>query len=203
MEIPGQISAEIDTVSTNAANKELYSDRFESTDVRRLTSHGAGTHMSAAAKLAALAEAGKRVRVGVIGAGKFGSMFLAQAPRTPGFQVIGIADRDLDRARRAVERVGWPNERAAMTSFDKARRSGGAVLTEDAEALIAADGVDAVVEATGDPAAGVRHALACCRHKRHVVMAMLRPTRSPDRFLLTEPPRRASSTRSPTATSRR
>jgi predicted homoserine dehydrogenase-like protein len=127
--------------------------------------------MSMAAKLAALAEAGRPVRVGVIGAGKFGSMFLAQAPRTPGFQVIGIADQDLDRARRAVERVGWPDERLAATSFDEARRSGGAVLTEDAEALIAADGVDVVVEATGDPAAGVRHALACFRHKRHVVMA--------------------------------
>ena len=127
--------------------------------------------MSMAAKLAALAEAGNPVRIGVIGAGKFGSMFLAQAPRTPGIHVIGIADRNLDRARRAVERVGWPYERTAVTSFDEARRSGGAVLTEDAEGLIAADGVDVIVEATGDPVAGVRHALACCRHKRHVVMA--------------------------------
>ena len=127
--------------------------------------------MSMAAKLAALAKAGKPVRVGVVGAGKFGSMFLAQAPRTPGIHVIGIADRNLDRARNAVERVGWPRERATAASFDEARRSGGAVLTEDAEALIAADGVDVIIEATGDPAAGVRHALACCRHNRHVVMA--------------------------------
>lgn len=37
--------------------------------------------------LAALAEAGKPVRVGMTGAGKFGSMLLSQAPRTPGLHV--------------------------------------------------------------------------------------------------------------------
>ena len=48
--------------------------------------------MSLSLRLAALAEAGTPVRVGVIGAGKFGSMFLSQAPRTPGLHVVGIAD---------------------------------------------------------------------------------------------------------------
>ena len=43
-------------------------------------------------------------------------------------------------------------------------------MTDDAEALIAADGLDLIVEATGDPAAGIRHALACYQHKRHIVM---------------------------------
>jgi predicted homoserine dehydrogenase-like protein len=127
--------------------------------------------MSMAAKLAALAAAGNPVRVGVIGAGKFGSMFLAQAPRTPGLHVVAIADLDLDRARKAIERVGWPQARASATSFDEARRSGGAILLEDADALIAAEGLDVVVEATGDPSAGISHALSCCRHKRHIVMA--------------------------------
>jgi predicted homoserine dehydrogenase-like protein len=49
-------------------------------------------------------------------------------------------------------------------------RSGKTFLTEDAGALIAADGIDVIVEATGNPAAGIRHALACCEHKRHIVM---------------------------------
>ena len=52
--------------------------------------------------------AGKPVRVGLIGAGKFGSMFLAQVPTTPGLQVTVIADLDPERARAACARVGWP-----------------------------------------------------------------------------------------------
>ncbi len=126
--------------------------------------------MSLSRKLAALAEAGTPIRVGVIGAGKFGSMFLSQAPRTPGMHVMGIADLDPARARAACERVGWPAERMAATSFAAARRDGTTFLTDDAEALIAADGMDVIVEATGNPAAGIRHTLLCCTHRRHVVM---------------------------------
>jgi predicted homoserine dehydrogenase-like protein len=127
--------------------------------------------MSMALRLASLAETGRPVRVGVIGAGKFGSMFLSQAPRTRGLHILGIADLDVGRARRAVEKVGWPVERIDVKSLDEALRGGGTFLTEDAEALIATDSLDVIVEATGDPAAGIRHALACFRHKRHIVMA--------------------------------
>ncbi|MGE4221472.1 MAG: Gfo/Idh/MocA family oxidoreductase, partial [Alphaproteobacteria bacterium] len=53
------------------------------------------------------------IRVGVIGAGKFGSMFLAQAPRTPGLHVVGVADLDPARARAALARTGWFQDRYA------------------------------------------------------------------------------------------
>ena len=76
--------------------------------------------MSLALKLADRAGSGKPVRVGLIGAGKFGSMFLSQAPRTPGLHVLGIADRDVGRARQALERVGWPAERTDVKSFAQA-----------------------------------------------------------------------------------
>ena len=125
--------------------------------------------MSLSHKLAALAEAGTPIRIGVIGAGKFGSMFLSQGVRTPGMHIMGIADLDATRARASVARVGWPAERLA-TSFEGARRDGTTFITEDSEALIAADGIDVIVEATGSPAAGIRHALLCCKHHRHVVM---------------------------------
>ena len=48
--------------------------------------------MNLHAKLQQRAVAGKPVRVGLIGAGKFGSMYLAQVPRIPGMQVVAIAD---------------------------------------------------------------------------------------------------------------
>ncbi|AWN52697.1 SAF domain-containing protein [Methylobacterium sp. 17Sr1-1] len=126
--------------------------------------------MSLYHKLAARAEAGNPVRIGVIGAGKFGSMFLSQAPRTPGLHVVGIADLDPQRAKAALARVGWPAERSEARSVAEAMRTGTTFLTDDAEGLIAADGIEVIVEATGHPGAGIRHALACCRHRRHIVM---------------------------------
>src|SRR6266851_2863483 len=66
--------------------------------------------MNLSSKLRARAEAGRPVRVGLIGAGKFGSMFLAQAPRTSGLHVMAIADLSPDRARQSLQRDGWTPE---------------------------------------------------------------------------------------------
>ena len=117
-----------------------------------------------------LNRADQPVRVGIIGAGKFATMFLAQARRTTGLHVMAVCDLDLDRARRSLQRAGWPDEQLAAASFEKARATGSTHLTEDAAALIAAEGMEVVVESTGDPASGIRHALACCDAARHVVM---------------------------------
>jgi predicted homoserine dehydrogenase-like protein len=66
--------------------------------------------MSLSLSLQRRAAAGKPIRVAVIGAGKFGSMFLAQVPRTPGVHVVGIADLSPAAAQRNLARVGWPAE---------------------------------------------------------------------------------------------
>ncbi len=110
------------------------------------------------------------IRVGLIGAGKFGSMFLAQARRTPGVHVMGIADLSVPRARESLARAGWPEQQVSAASFAEALAKTKTRVSEDAEALIAADGIEVVIDATGDPAAGIRHALLCCAHGRHVVM---------------------------------
>ncbi|MCB1536610.1 MAG: Gfo/Idh/MocA family oxidoreductase [Rhodoblastus sp.] len=105
------------------------------------------------------AEAGRPVRVGMIGAGKFGSMFLGQVPTIPGLVVTAIADLDVSRAKIACRAVGWDEARIAATAF-----------LEDGAALCARDDVEVVVEATGSPAAGVRHALAAFAAGKHIVM---------------------------------
>src|SRR5690606_16393968 len=120
--------------------------------------------------LAARVAARNPVRIGLIGAGKFGSMYLAQAIRTPGIHVLGIADLAPDRARRATPRAGSPEEQDSAHSFAAARKHGGTFVTEDAAALIAADGLEVVIDATGSPSAGIRHALLACEHKRHIIM---------------------------------
>jgi predicted homoserine dehydrogenase-like protein len=84
--------------------------------------------------------------------------------------VLGIADLNVERARDSCRRTGYPEEQIAAASFAAALNSGGTHLTTDAMALIAADGLDVVVEATGVPQAGVKHALAAIAHQRHIVM---------------------------------
>jgi predicted homoserine dehydrogenase-like protein len=105
------------------------------------------------------AETGKPVRAGLIGAGKFGSMFLAQIPTTPGLEVAAIADLDPERARGACRAVGWDEERIGRTAF-----------VEGGADLAARDDVDVVIEATGNPAAGIAHCRAAIRHGKHIVM---------------------------------
>jgi predicted homoserine dehydrogenase-like protein len=99
------------------------------------------------------------VRVGLIGAGKFGSMFLAQVPTTPGLVVTSIADLAPDRARDACRRVGWQEARIAATRF-----------TDDAGAMLASPDIDVVVEATGHAGAGIAHARRAIAEGKHIVM---------------------------------
>ena len=54
--------------------------------------------MNLYAKLLARQAEQRPVRVGLIGAGKFGAMYLHQALRTPGVHIVGIADLSPARA---------------------------------------------------------------------------------------------------------
>jgi predicted homoserine dehydrogenase-like protein len=110
------------------------------------------------------------LRVGMIGAGKFGSMYLAQAKHTPGIHIVGIADLQPQRAKASLARTGWPAERYAAASLQEAQGKGTTCVIDDALALIASPHVDIVIDATGHPPAGIRHALACCANGKHIVM---------------------------------
>jgi predicted homoserine dehydrogenase-like protein len=116
------------------------------------------------------AAAGRPLRVALLGAGKFGAMYLAQAKHTPGIHIVGVADLKPERARTTLARVGWPAERYAAATLDDAARTGTTCVTDDSARCIAAPQVEIVIDATGNPAAGIRHALACCEHGKHVVM---------------------------------
>jgi predicted homoserine dehydrogenase-like protein len=99
------------------------------------------------------------LRVGLIGAGKFGSMYLSQARHTPGMRVTAIADLDPARARQSLQRVGWSDSSIASLQF-----------FSDARRLIELRDIDIVIDSTGSPAAGIAHVLACCEHRKHIVM---------------------------------
>src|ERR1700688_1282581 len=95
------------------------------------------------------AAAGRPVRVALIGAGKFGSMFLSQVPTMPGLEIAVIADLDPERAAAQCRTVGWDAARIARTAF-----------VASGTAACAHPAVQIVVEATGNPAAGIAHARA-------------------------------------------
>ena len=114
--------------------------------------------------------AGKPLVIGLIGAGKFGAMYLAQVPRTPGIHLAAIADLDPARARANLERVGWEPGRCDAASIDAALAGDGTHLGDDWEAVVSHPGIDIVVEATGHPMAAVDHALGAMAHGKHVVM---------------------------------
>jgi len=101
--------------------------------------------------------AGKPVRVALIGAGKFGSMFLSQVPHVPGLEVPVIVDLDPQRAKDACKTVGWDEARIAATTF-----------TAETTKATAGD-IEVIVEATGNPAVGIRHARAPIASGNHTL----------------------------------
>lgn len=127
--------------------------------------------MNLSVLLAERAAIGHPVRVGLIGAGKFGTMFLAQARHTQGLHVAAVADHDPERGPTALALAQWPPVKAVARSLNDALASGGTWVSSDPLALFDQDGLDVVIEATGRALPAIRHALAAIDRGIHVVMA--------------------------------
>ncbi|MEI6321124.1 MAG: Gfo/Idh/MocA family oxidoreductase [Pseudomonadota bacterium] len=125
--------------------------------------------MSLYSKLQQRHAEGRPVRIGLIGAGKFGSMYLAQIPRTPGVHLVGVADLSPEAACRNLERVGWDPQRVQAASLDAAVKGGSTHVGDDWQALVSHPAIDVIVECTGHPIAAVDHCLGAFAHGKHVV----------------------------------
>lgn len=115
--------------------------------------------MNLYAKLLEREAARRPIKVGLIGAGKFGAMYLHQVLRTPGVHLVGIADLSPSRAIENLKRVGWTEERYGAASLDDASENGTTFLTDNWEALIKYHGIDVIAECSGNPVAAVEHCL--------------------------------------------
>ena len=111
----------------------------------------------------------KPLRVGLIGAGKFAAMYIAQVPKTPGVHLVGIADLNPDYAKQNLARVGWTQESFGATSLDAALKEKRTHLSDDWQKLVAHPAIDIIIEATGNPPAAVEHILFAFKNKKHVV----------------------------------
>jgi predicted homoserine dehydrogenase-like protein len=125
--------------------------------------------MSLHRQLQQLAANNQSIKVGLIGAGKFGSMYLSQIPTTPGVQLVGIADLSPTGVKKNLERVGWKDEQSNAKSLDDAIKTGQTHISEDWQALVSHPAIDVIVECTGHPIAAVDHCLLAFANGKHVV----------------------------------
>src|SRR3954463_2357625 len=114
--------------------------------------------------------AGRPVTVGVIGAGKFGTMFLSQARLTRGLHVVAVADLNVARAKSQLATAGWPAEQLAAASLGDAVKLRRTHVTADVAAMIGHPAIEVIVEATGIPEAGIVHAGKAIDQGKHIVM---------------------------------
>lgn len=126
--------------------------------------------MNLSAMLRARAAEGRPIRVALIGAGKFGTMYLAQARLALGVHLLAIADLSVGRARQRHAAAGYPRERLTTVSIDEALATGKTFLTDSPDTLIEHPAVDVIIEATGDPATGVFIATQAVEHGKSIVM---------------------------------
>ncbi|KAL0253464.1 hypothetical protein SLS55_010443 [Diplodia seriata] len=97
-------------------------------------------------------------------------MFISQSHRTTGMRLAGIADLSAERATAALQRTGFPADKYDATgtlSVAAGLLAGKTAITTDAAELIATPGIDVVLEITGNPAAGIKHALLVCPTRTH------------------------------------
>ncbi len=81
--------------------------------------------MNLHSKLLEREAAGRPVTVALIGAGKFGTMFLTQVARTRGMHLAAVVDLDVSRARSQLKTAGWEDNRYAAASLDDAMKRAG------------------------------------------------------------------------------
>ena len=86
--------------------------------------------MNLASMLKDRAAKGRPVRIGQVGAGKFGTMFLAQARVTTGLHLVGLADLNPGRARERLLGVQWTAEQIDAKTLGDAVKTGKTCITD-------------------------------------------------------------------------
>ena len=112
--------------------------------------------------------ASQPVRVGIIGPASLDRCSWHRR-RTVGHMLLALPTA-MYPARDALSRVGWPTEQFAAPTLAAAAANDTTCVTDDADALVRTPELDVLIEATGSPPAGIRHALAAIEHGKHLVM---------------------------------
>lgn len=120
-----------------------------------------------------LAAKGKRVRIGLIGAGQMGTDVVAQTTMMKGVDVVIAADIDLQKAKEAYRIGRVPGEVVEVRTpaeADSAVSAGNHAVTRDYRVVTDMEQVDVVLEATGVPEVGASAALRAARRGHDIAM---------------------------------
>ena len=115
----------------------------------------------------------KPVRVAMIGAGFMGRGIALQIlSAIKGMTLVAISNRTLSAAERAYREAGADSVKHVETvsQLEKAIAEGRYAITEDAMLLCEAEGIDAIIEATGEIEFGAHVTLKAIEHGKHVIL---------------------------------
>ncbi len=142
------------------------------------------------AQLRERAEQHGPINIGLAGAGQMGTDIVVQVALMTGMRIGGVFERRPGAARAAALMAGHADEdiieAGSASAIARAIESGKIAIIEDFEALAAADGIDVVIDATGNPNTGTSFALAAMQHGKHVVMLNVEADITIGRFLKAE-----------------
>lgn len=113
------------------------------------------------------------IRVAVVGGGYMvRCIALHLVTAVPGIRLVAIANRTVERAKRAFADAGVPDVVHASSTEEIGRSVAGnrPVVTESAIPICQSEGVDVVIEATGDVEYGTRVVYEAIRNRKHVVL---------------------------------
>ena len=124
--------------------------------------------------LAARADTGRPIRIGLVGAGEMGTDIVSRVAHMQGIAIGAISELKPGAARRSVE-IAYGNEVnvAEVSTADAANAAmeqGRIALTDNVHALLDAGLIDVVVDATGIPSVGAEIGLAAMERGKHLVM---------------------------------
>ncbi|WP_422368211.1 NAD(P)H-dependent oxidoreductase [Pelagibius sp.] len=124
--------------------------------------------------LAARADAGRPLRIGLVGAGEMGTDIVTQVAHMPGIRIGAIAELNVPAAMQAVDiafnGAGGAREAATPSALNAAMEADQIAVTPDAAAMVESGLIDVVVDATGVPAVGAEIGLAAMEQGKHLVM---------------------------------
>ena len=124
--------------------------------------------------LKARADAGKPVRIGLVGSGEMGTDIVTRARLMDGIEVAAIVDLRPEVAHRAVEiacrEAGHSADAATADALNRIVESGRTAIANDADAILESGLVDVVIDATGVPSVGAELGLAAMERGKHLIM---------------------------------
>ena len=116
--------------------------------------------------LAELQAQGKPARVGIIGTGKFGTMYVSQVRKVIGCHLVAICELDPARAYWALETTKWPKEQYDCKTMEEAYKTSKTCVVTDRDEFLESPYIDIVIDCTGKAELGIDTCLKAFRRQR-------------------------------------